>query len=310
MRHTLWLKTFSLTTDNIRFLVLILIFKSGGHVTCLNLQQEGCNGQSLTNMSLITSLLFIIFIKKRVQYQVKGLFLFCPLTSELVRKISTALFLLSTPCVAICRRKVSSARQYSRQSPKPRKPAGMQPKGQVRSGCTRATRDSEGWPYSPSCFTTLADAFTWAFPGRGGNLDKTHRCYYSLWTGDQHWSSQPVAIIMDEVKYWLWLPECRALRPVRTDAAAAIQSHRRSGGHGTPPYPSATDTADTSTWLPRGLLFHPLLRPAACRGQLFSHLFRYNQEGEHVPVFHHLWDLHVVAVDAQSRPHGFFFLLE
>lgn len=34
----------------------------------------------------------------------KGLFPFCPLTSELVRKISTALFLLRTVCVATCRR--------------------------------------------------------------------------------------------------------------------------------------------------------------------------------------------------------------
>lgn len=112
------------------------------------------------------------------------------------------------------------------------------------------------------------------------------------------------------MKYWLWLPECRTLRPVRTDAAAAIQSHRRCGERGTPPYQSATDTTDTSTWLSRGPLSHPQIRPASCSWQLFSHLFRYNQEGEHVPVFHHFRDLHVMAVDAQSRPHGFFYLLE
>lgn len=48
----------------------------------------------------------------------------CALTSELVRKISTALFLLSMLCAAICRRKASSALQYGCHSSRARKPAG------------------------------------------------------------------------------------------------------------------------------------------------------------------------------------------
>lgn len=66
------------------------------------------------------------------------------------------------------------------------------------------------------------------------------------------------------MKYWLWLPGCRELLPVRTDAAEAIQSHRTSGERGTPPYQSAADTTDTSTWLTWDPLFNPQRRPASC----------------------------------------------
>lgn len=43
---------------------------------------------------------------------------------------------------------------------------------------------------------------------------------------------------------------------------------------------------------------------------LFFNLFRHNQEGEHIPIFQDLRDLHVMAVDAQRRAHFFYFFLE
>lgn len=113
----------------------------------------------------------------------------CPLTSELVRKISTALFLPSMLCAAICRTKVSMALQYACHSPKPRIPAGKQSTCSSHSTlCYR--KDTETGNvfglfsfevlllrkiirlYSPSCFITLADAFTWALTGRGGNFKR------------------------------------------------------------------------------------------------------------------------------------------
>lgn len=52
------------------------------------------------------------------------------------------------------------------------------------------------------------------------------------------------------------------------------------------------------------------IRPPSCGPQPWiQHLFRDDQEGEHVPVFQHLCDLHATAADAQS-PLFFYFLLE
>lgn len=101
---------------------------------------------------------------------------------------------------------------------------------------------------------------------------------------------------------------------MRTDAAAAIQSHRRSGERGIPLYLSATteETQQTHSYicLVTHLLFNPQIRPHFCCTLPFLHLFRHNQEGESIPVFQHLRDLHIMAVDAKRRLHFFYFLLE
>lgn len=73
---------------------------------------------------------------------------------------------------------------------------------------------------------------------------------------------------VDEMKYWLWFPECQGLLPVRTGAAAAIQSHRRSDERGTPPSQSATaqETQRTPSHacLVTRLLFNPHMRLHFC----------------------------------------------
>lgn len=77
--------------------------------------------------------------------------------------------------------------------------------------------------------------------GEGGELAKrktNNTDFIILLQRMQSCSHNPSSV--DEMKYWLWFPECQGLLPVRTDAAAAIQSHRRSDERGTPPSQSAT----------------------------------------------------------------------
>lgn len=124
----------------------------------------------------------------------------------------------------------------------------MEPGGHLQFTLYKAW-DSKGW-YSPSCFRTLAETFTWTFGGRGGNFKKKNSHIFIILLQWMHSGSHNSSAV-DEMKYWLWLPECQGLLPVRRDAAGAIQSHRRSDERGTPPSQSATtqDTAGVFTCL-------------------------------------------------------------